>query len=78
MNGIFDEHKGVYRVTNIDGSFETYTPEQYRELVGASETVAIDEEKADVTIIISSEETKVDATAEEKPKESIINTIKNI
>lgn len=32
QKGIYDEAKGVYRVENKDGSFSTYTPEQYREL----------------------------------------------
>jgi hypothetical protein len=35
-NAIFDEHKGVYRVENADGTFETYTPAQYAELVDTS------------------------------------------
>lgn len=32
MNAIYDEHKKVYRVNHVDGSFSTYTPEQYRNL----------------------------------------------
>lgn len=32
MNAIYDEHKNVYRVNNPDGTFDTYTPEQYRAL----------------------------------------------
>lgn len=43
MNGIFDAHKGVYRVNNEDGTFDTYTPEQYRELVAKENEVEIED-----------------------------------
>lgn len=43
MNGIFDAHKGVYRVNNADGTFDTYTPEQYRELVAKENAVDTEE-----------------------------------
>ena len=57
MQGTFIEAKGVYRVENEDGSFSTYTPEQYREL--RSETVLETKE----------EETKEEEKEEEKETE---------
>lgn len=48
-NAIFDENKGVYRVNNFDGTFETYTPAQFAELGGE---VANEEEEG---IVVPSE-----------------------
>lgn len=45
MNAFFDEAKGVYRVTNSNGSFDTYTPTQYREKFGVSVEVEEEEEQ---------------------------------
>lgn len=46
MNAFFDATKGVYRVTNPNGSFETYTPAQYREKFGAAPVVEEEEEES--------------------------------
>ena len=54
MNAIFDEAKGVYRVTKEDGSFETYTPEQFRALDEKVEVV-VNEEEGDEDVVIEDE-----------------------
>lgn len=59
MNAIYDENKGVYRVNNSDGTFDTYTPEQYREKFGTA--VVEEEEDGDADIVI-------DATASNDDK----------
>jgi UDP-3-O-[3-hydroxymyristoyl] glucosamine N-acyltransferase len=43
MKGTFIEAKGVYRVENADGTFNTYTPEQYRDLQGTAVEDVVDE-----------------------------------
>lgn len=45
-NVTFDEFKGVYRVTHPNGSFTTYTPEQFRAL---SPEVVAQETEDDLT-----------------------------
>ena len=54
MNAIFDEVKGVYRVNHADGSFDTYTPEQFRALDEKIEVV-VNEEEGDEDIVIEDE-----------------------
>lgn len=49
-NAAYDEHKGVYRVNNVDGTFETYTPAQYREQFGNPSIER--EEESDITLDI--------------------------
>ena len=62
-NAIFDEAKGVYRVNHRDGSFDTYTPAQYREKFSAEPIVEEEEEDAD--IIIDATEVVEDEVIEE-------------
>jgi len=55
MKGIFNEAKGVYQVNNLDGTFDTYTPAQFREKFGVSVVVLEkkeeeEEEEADIII----------------------------
>jgi hypothetical protein len=75
-NAIFDEHKGVYRVNNVDGTFETYTPAQFAELGGE---VSIEEEEAD--IILNSTATEPVITSGESTATTgggIMRAIKNV
>lgn len=58
-NAIFDEHKGVYRVTHGDGTFDTYTPTQFAELGGE---VVIEEEEE---IVVPDEKTPPSLSDEE-------------
>lgn len=46
QNAIFDEHKGVYRVNNADGTFDTYSPAQWAEKNKDVITETSDEEVA--------------------------------
>lgn len=54
MNAFFDATKGVYRVTNPNGSFETYTPAQYREKFGA--VASVEEEEESITEVVVTQE----------------------
>mgnify|MGYP003431159191 FL=1 len=54
MNAFFDAAKGVYRVTNPNGSFETYTPAQYREKFGA--VASVEEEEESITEVVVTQE----------------------
>jgi hypothetical protein len=38
MIAIFDEAKGVYRVNHADGSFDTYTKEQYHNMLADAQS----------------------------------------
>ena len=90
MKAIFDEVKGVYRVNKADGSFETYTPDQYRALNGAEvvveeeegdEDIVIEDEVDDVVIEASEDETSVqDETQveDEKTEGGMISAVKNV
>lgn len=62
-NTIYDEVKGVYRVTHANGSFDTYTPAQYRELSNGVVPV-VEEEEGDADIIIDVVPTEVVVTQE--------------
>lgn len=55
MNAFFDATKGVYRVTNPNGSFETYTPAQYREKFGAAPVVEEEEEESITEVVVTQE-----------------------
>lgn len=48
MNVFYDEQKGVYRVNNDDGTFDTYTKKDYESLMKKS--IKIEDEEPDVII----------------------------
>ena len=73
MEAIFDEAKGVYRVEKPDGSFDTYTPSQFRELggkVGEVEEETTPEETVETTPE-ETVETTPEETVETTPEETV-------
>lgn len=63
-NVIYDEVKKVYRVTHANGSFDTYTPTQFREQFGATPVNEEEEEEADIVIDATETGTEVVVTQE--------------
>jgi hypothetical protein len=58
MSAHFDAVKNVYRVYNADGSWNTYTPEQYRALENVAPIVE-EEEEGDADIVLEIKDTDV-------------------
>ena len=73
METIFDEVKGVYRVYNPDGSYNTYTPAQFKEL--GLEVVEVEEEgDADIVIDMTPELEEVEEEGEVIESETLTET----